>query len=76
MAPRITAWIPVQPAEDGRGQVAVPTDAGLSRLKSAWPLHLASVRGRILDHLSALDAHALLTGLDVIAEACAKDGRP
>ena len=31
-------------SEDGRGNVAKLTPAGLAKLKSAWPTHLASVR--------------------------------
>jgi DNA-binding MarR family transcriptional regulator len=37
-------------SEDGRGNVAQLTPAGLAKLKAAWPVHLASVRGRVLDH--------------------------
>jgi DNA-binding MarR family transcriptional regulator len=39
-------------ATDGRGNVARLTDKGLSRLEAAYPDHLASVRSRVLDHLS------------------------
>lgn len=42
-------------ASDGRGWNAVLTDAGLDRLRRAWPTHLASVRRHIFDHLTALD---------------------
>jgi DNA-binding MarR family transcriptional regulator len=31
-------------SEDGRGNIAKLTPAGLAKLKSAWPTHLASVR--------------------------------
>ncbi|UQU65667.1 MarR family winged helix-turn-helix transcriptional regulator [Couchioplanes caeruleus] len=40
---------------DGRGSNAVLTDAGLNRLREAWPDHLASVRRHIFDHLGDLD---------------------
>ncbi len=40
-------------AEDGRGNVAKLTPAGLAKLKKAWPAHLASVRGRVFDHVDA-----------------------
>ncbi len=40
---------------DGRGLNAVLTDAGLGRLRRAWPTHLASVRRHIMDHLRELD---------------------
>ena len=39
-------------ASDGRGNVARLTDKGFSRLEAAYPDHLASVRSRVLDHLS------------------------
>ena len=39
-------------ATDGRGNVAQLTDKGLSRLEAAYPDHLASVRNRVLDHLT------------------------
>ena len=37
--------------EDGRGYVAKITPAGLAKLKKAWPVHLASVRDRVFDHV-------------------------
>jgi len=40
---------------DGRGSIATLTDAGLRRLKEAWPEHLASVRALILDHIAPND---------------------
>jgi DNA-binding MarR family transcriptional regulator len=62
-------------SEDGRGQVAVLTDAGLERLEVAWPGHLASVRTRVMDHLGDLDLRVLTRGLNAVAEACER-GRP
>jgi DNA-binding MarR family transcriptional regulator len=38
-------------SEDGRGNVAKLTPAGLAKLRTAWPAHLASVRGRAFDHV-------------------------
>jgi DNA-binding MarR family transcriptional regulator len=38
-------------SEDGRGYVAKLTPAGLAKLKKAWPVHLASVRDRVFDHV-------------------------
>jgi DNA-binding MarR family transcriptional regulator len=35
--------------EDGRGNVAKLTPAGLTKLRRAWPTHLASVRERVFD---------------------------
>lgn len=51
---------------DGRAWNAVLTDAGLLRLRQAWPTHLASVRRHILDHLQALDLPALTAALQRI----------
>jgi DNA-binding MarR family transcriptional regulator len=38
-------------SEDGRGNVAKLTRAGVAKLKAAWPAHLASVRERVFDHM-------------------------
>jgi DNA-binding MarR family transcriptional regulator len=38
-------------AEDGRGNVAKLTPAGLAKLRKAWPTHLARVRDRVFDHV-------------------------
>ena len=38
-------------SEDARGTVAKLTPSGLAKLKQAWPAHLASVRGRVFDHV-------------------------
>jgi DNA-binding MarR family transcriptional regulator len=56
---------------DARGLEAVLTDAGMERLRSAWPTHLASVRRRIFDHLEDLDMARLATALE--AMSCTKD---
>jgi DNA-binding MarR family transcriptional regulator len=38
-------------SEDGRGNVTTLSPAGLAKLKVAWPVHLASVRDRVFDHI-------------------------
>jgi DNA-binding MarR family transcriptional regulator len=38
-------------ADDGRGIDVRITDAGLNRLRDAYPIHLASVRGRVMDQV-------------------------
>ncbi|MCW2765954.1 MAG: hypothetical protein JWO11_1913 [Nocardioides sp.] len=58
---------------DGRGQVAVLTDAGMERLKDAWPDHLASVRARVMDHFRDLDLEVLTRDLEAVAAACESD---
>src|SRR5580658_7205843 len=47
-------------ASDARGNVARLTRRGTAKLKSAWPVHLASVRSRVLDCIdtSAVEAVA------------------
>ena len=38
-------------AEDGRGNVASLTPAGLEKLETAWGIHVASVRALAFDHV-------------------------
>src|SRR2546427_12539027 len=52
---------------DGRGLNAVLTDAGLRRLRRAWPTHLASVRRHMMDHLSELDLPVVTAALQRFA---------
>jgi DNA-binding MarR family transcriptional regulator len=59
----------VRAQEDGRGQIAVLTRTGLTRLKQAWPSHLATVRHHIMDHLQELDLVALADALTKVASA-------
>jgi DNA-binding MarR family transcriptional regulator len=57
-------------ANDARGFNAVLTDAGLARLREAWPTHLASVRRHIFDHLGDINLCHLATALtEMAAEA-------
>jgi DNA-binding MarR family transcriptional regulator len=42
----------VASSTDARGNLARLTPQGLTKLRSAWPVHLASVRNRFLDHVS------------------------
>ena len=51
--------------EDGRGQEAVLTDAGMAALVDAAPKHLATVRDSFIDHLSPQE-------LDVVETVFAK----
>jgi DNA-binding MarR family transcriptional regulator len=45
--------------EDGRGLLAVLTDAGLARLQEAYPTHLRGVRTHVVRHLAGLDLDAV-----------------
>ncbi len=38
-------------ADDGRGNVASLTPAGLAKLKTAWGIHVSSVRALVFDHV-------------------------
>jgi DNA-binding MarR family transcriptional regulator len=64
----------VRAESDGRGQVAVLTDAGLARLDEAWPTHLAGVRRHVMDHLEGIDLVAFADAVSAIA--CAEIGPP
>lgn len=61
---------------DGRGLNAVLTDAGLGRLRRAWPTHLASVRRHMMDQLSELDLPAVTLALQRFASDTPMGNRP
>ena len=44
---------------DARGTLAVLTDAGLDRLRQAWPTHLRGVRQQVLDRLTPEEVEQL-----------------
>jgi DNA-binding MarR family transcriptional regulator len=54
----------VASSTDARGNVAKLTPRGMAKLRTAWPVHLASVRTRFLDHLDE-------TALKIVAGAMA-----
>ncbi len=54
-------------SDDGRGNVARLTPAGLAKLKKAWPVHLASVRGRVFDHVEPATVASAAQALSEIA---------
>ena len=47
-----------QAAKDARGMTATLTEAGLERLRDAYPYALASVRTNVIDYLDGLDLAA------------------
>ena len=61
-----------RPADDRRSWHAVLTDAGLARLRDAWPTHLASVRRHIFDNLPDVDLAAFAAAL----RRCGTGGPP
>lgn len=54
--------------EDGRGWNAILTDEGLAALEDSWPVHLASVRRHLLDHVADEDLARLTAALRRIAD--------
>jgi len=56
-------------ADDGRSNIARLTASGMSKMKSAWPAHLASVRKRWFDHI---DDSALRRTAEVLATVAAQ----
>ena len=52
---------------DARGNVARLTPRGMAKLKSAWPVHLASVRCRFLDHLDPSAVERVAKSLSDVA---------
>lgn len=54
---------------DGRGNVAKLTASGLTKLKAAWPAHLASARRRTFDHVEPAGLRAAAEALDRIANS-------
>ncbi|KAA0916405.1 MULTISPECIES: MarR family winged helix-turn-helix transcriptional regulator [Streptomyces] len=62
--------------QDGRGNEAVLTDAGLRTMEAAQPAHLASARGRVLDRIPDALLPALAETIAHLADALSADQRP
>jgi DNA-binding MarR family transcriptional regulator len=61
-------WVTkVASSSDARGNVARLTPRGMAKLKSAWPVHLLSVRTRFLDHIEDSSVSQLADGLSAVA---------
>jgi DNA-binding MarR family transcriptional regulator len=52
---------------DGRGNVARLTRQGLSKLKAAYPDHLACVRRLVMDHIDIADIERVARVLEAVA---------
>jgi DNA-binding MarR family transcriptional regulator len=52
---------------DGRSNLAELTSLGLNKLRTAWPVHVASVRGRVLDHIPPGTLAKTAQALDAVA---------
>lgn len=66
-------WVERRSSEaDRRVMLAVLTDAGAAQLEAAAPVHVASVRARIIDHLTTDELEAMATVFGKIqAQLCA-----
>jgi len=60
---------------DRRVMLAVLTDAGWERLNEAAPIHVASVRRRVLDHLDPEEIHALGRVFGAIRQGLDRDSQ-
>jgi DNA-binding MarR family transcriptional regulator len=58
----------VASSTDARGNVARLTPRGMSKLRAAWPVHLASVRTRFLDHVEATALKRVTEALSDVAD--------
>ncbi|MDZ7577434.1 MAG: MarR family transcriptional regulator [Candidatus Nanopelagicales bacterium] len=61
--------------QDARGANAVLTDAGMARLREAYPAHLRSVRRRVVDHFVGQDLGSLAESLEAVLESCGSAGK-
>jgi DNA-binding MarR family transcriptional regulator len=52
---------------DGRSNIAKLTPEGLAKLRTAWRVHVASVRNRFLDHVDASDVPTVAHALTAVA---------
>ena len=53
---------------DARGTVATLTPEGRKRLESAYPVHLASARKRVMDHLDGRSLSAMVRQFETVVE--------
>ena len=61
-------WVTkVASSSDTRGNVARLTPRGMAKLKSAWPVHLASARSRFLDHIDATALGEVANAMSAVA---------
>ncbi|MDV9169988.1 MarR family transcriptional regulator [Streptomyces sp. W16] len=53
---------------DARGNVAKLTPDGMKRLQAAYPVHLASARKRVMDHLDGRSLSAMVRQFETVVE--------
>jgi DNA-binding MarR family transcriptional regulator len=54
-------------SSDARGNVAKLTPRGMAKMRSAWPVHLASVRCHFFDHIDTSDVVSAAKALSDVA---------
>ena len=61
-------WVTkVASSSDTRGNVARLTPRGMAKLRSAWPVHLASARSRFFDHIDATALGQVANAMSAVA---------
>jgi DNA-binding MarR family transcriptional regulator len=58
----------VASSTDARGNVARLTPRGMTKLRAAWPVHLASVRSRFFDHMDTATIKLVAGALAGVAD--------
>jgi DNA-binding MarR family transcriptional regulator len=58
----------VASSTDARGNVARLTPRGMAKMRAAWPVHLASVRSRLLDHMDSAAIKLVAAALSGVAD--------
>src|ERR1700722_6836451 len=58
----------VASSTDARGNVAKLTPRGMAKLRTAWPVHLGSVRSLFFDHLDADSIKLAASSLSEVAD--------
>src|ERR1700733_4938225 len=58
----------VASSTDARGNVARLTPRGMAKLRAAWPVHLASVRSRFLNHMDAAEIKLVASAMSGVAD--------
>jgi DNA-binding MarR family transcriptional regulator len=53
---------------DARGNVAKLTPRGMAKLRTAWPIHLASVRAHFFDHMDSAAVMMVAAALSNVAD--------
>jgi DNA-binding MarR family transcriptional regulator len=57
----------IKSSSDARGNVAKLTPRGMAKMRSAWPVHLESVRRHFFDHIDPGDVERAAKALSEVA---------